>query len=141
MFPTPQDTAAHRRARTRQERVDAKLEKRISEVTNPDELVDAILEITTLRYRQGKIKVQLSIGIPPENFTDWANNAKIISPDSDQLDRKHMQREITRLALDKLKRLKINGELGQGVILRLVSGTASKQLLNFTVEISVFGNG
>lgn len=139
MFPTPQDTAVHRRARTRQEKVDTKLNKRLSEVSNPDELVDIILEIAALRYRQGNKKVKLSIGIPPENFSEWASAARIISPDSDQLDRKHVQSEITRIALEKLKRLKSQGELGQGVFYTLVRGTASRQLLNFKVEISVIG--
>ena len=132
MFPTNEDIRAHRRARTLQKKENIELSRRADEVSDPQELVNFILEIATKKYRRGDRKMEFSIDVPTDNFIPWANAAKIGSKDWDSLDRRLMKQEVARLARIALKR-----GLAPGVYLRLTSSCIAGTRLSFTVTMSV----
>lgn len=132
MFPSPEDTRAHKSSASRLRNEEIKLSRRASEIESPDELVSLILEIAGKRYRQGSRVISFKVLVPIQNFKTWAITTGLVSEDMDRLDRQTIRQQVTRIVRNNIK-----PQLARGTYLSIDSGIAGDQRLSFTMKFNV----
>ncbi len=134
LFPDASDNLAHRQSQDHSKTKNPVAECSPSDIKNPDDLCDYIMQIARSKYQQGSADFKFTIEIPCSNLVGWAQKTKIASAKMDQIDKK-----LVRRALVNVEILLIRHRIKTNVRYKVVGNNSHKNCISLTIYFAVWG--